>query len=282
MSTLITGASGFSGRELIKIIPGEKLLLSRKVNVDQVGRNDIIECDLIDAEEIREIIREKKPDKIYNLAGSFTNDFDVDFQVNVTATKNILDAVKDFIPKTRVLLIGSAAEYGLISKEQCPVNETDRLRPHNVYGLTKVYQKYLMDYYVNVLSMDIVLARPFNLYGRGASTLLFIGKIYHEIEKFKKGLISEILLGNLDSERDYISIEEAVNHYVRIMDYGFSGQEYNVAKGFPVKISDILKIILEEEGVPVSVVKANQRNHQPNDSDVVYADINKLMRLYDE
>lgn len=280
MSILITGASGFSGKHLISLIPGDKILLSRGIEPSNEKTIEVINCDLLNFENINEIIAEKKPDQIFHLAGSFTNDYQKDYSLNVTTTKNILDSVSELALKSRVLLIGSAAEYGLISKEQCPVNEMSPLRPFNVYGLTKIYQKYLMDYYVNSCSLDIVMARPFNLFGKNISEKLFIGKVYQEIEKVKKGISDEIVLGNLDSERDYIPIEEAVEHYIRIMEHGVKGEIYNVGRGYPTKTGDILKTILKEENVDESVVKSNQRDLQKNDSDQIYADVSKLKGLY--
>lgn len=282
MTVLITGATGFSGSCLDKAIKGNKILLARAKPGVILSEEGYVECDLLDSERVNQIIREKKPEKIFHLAGSFTNDYETDFKANVTITKNILDAVKEYSPSSRVLLVGSAAEYGLISKEDCPVDECSLLRPFNIYGLTKINQKVLMDYYVNSFSLNIVMVRPFNLYGKGISSRLFIGKVYQDIELLKKGDISEILLGNLDSQRDYISIEDAVKHYVKVMEDGAAGEVYNVASGRPIKIKDILNKMLDEEGLESSVVKANSRAEHANDSDIIFADISKLEGLYDE
>lgn len=282
MTVLITGAAGFSGACLSKVIKGNKLLLTRTVSENQVESGEYIQCDLSDLDGVNKLIKDTQPTNIFHIAGSFTNDYETDFKANVAITKNILDAVKEFSPSSRILLVGSAAEYGLLSKENSPVNEFSALRPFNIYGLTKINQKVLMDYYVNAFSLDIVMARPFNLYGKGISSKLFIGKVYHQIELLKAGEISQISLGNLDAQRDYISIENAVHHYIKIMEKGVSGHIYNVASGKPTRIKDILIKILNEESLDLSVVKANTRAMQANDSDIIFADIAKLEGLYNE
>jgi nucleoside-diphosphate-sugar epimerase len=282
MTILITGATGFSGSCLDKAIKGNKLLLARTIPDVATATMDYIQCDLLDIESINKVIKDKQPENIFHIAGSFTNDYETDFKANVTITKNILDAVKDFSPLSRVLLVGSAAEYGLLSNENSPVSELSPLRPFNIYGLTKINQKALMDYYINSFSLNIVMARPFNLYGKGISSRLFIGKVYQEIESLKSGEISEISLGNLDAQRDYISIEDAVQHYIRIMEKGVAGEVYNVASGKPTKIKNMLNKILDEENIDLSVVKANTRAVQTNDSDIIFADISKLEGLYNE
>jgi GDP-4-dehydro-6-deoxy-D-mannose reductase len=283
MTILITGATGFSGTQLSKILPRDELLLTSRS--DMQGKKDLCNhvcLNLLDESSVEQLIRLEKPSEIYHLAGSFSNQYEKDFNLNVTATKHILNAVRNHSNLSRVLLIGSAAEYGLISSEQCPVYETAVLAPCNVYGLTKIYQKYLMDYYVNSFDLDVVMARPFNLYGKGISEKLFIGKVYSEIKNLKSGLNEKISLGNLNSERDYISIEETVRHYVRIMKCGQKGEVYNVGTGKPIKTGDILKRILKEEGVDAGAVISNQRDAQANDSDKIYANISKLKGLYDE
>ncbi|MAY06910.1 MAG: hypothetical protein CMO72_07125 [Verrucomicrobiales bacterium] len=285
MNSIITGAFGFSGRYLTQSISDEVICVSRskknKTNIDN-DNNYLVDCDLLNKTAANNLIKQYQPKTIYHLAGSFTQNFEEDYNSNVITTKNILDAVMQFSPKSRILLIGSAAEYGLIKFEDCPIKENAQLRPYNSYGLTKIYQKFLMDYYVNQYSLDIVMARPFNIYGKGASPLLFIGNLYKQISLYKSGDISRISLGNLENKRDYIFIEDVIKHYITIMKYGTSGEIYNVASGKATLTKDLLKTILDEEGLDLSIIDSNSRPIQANDSSVIFADISKLQRLYSD
>lgn len=279
MTVLVTGASGFSAKALVKLLGDKQLIL---LSSREQHKENAVQCDLSDVDRLKEVVSDVQPSGIYHLAGSFTNSYESDFQANVATTKNVLDAVLECSRDTRVLLVGSAAEYGSVSKEECPVTEKSPLRPFNIYGLTKIYQKHMMDYYVNSHQLDIVMARTFNLYGHGISTRLFVGKLYKEIEDYRNGTNVEICLGNLSAVRDYISVDDAVSHYVTIMRSGVSGEVYNVASGVPKKIEDMLKAILMDSGLDMSVVRANTRDSHENDSDQIYADIAKLRGLYDE
>ena len=284
MSTLITGASGFSGLKLSQRIVGKKILLSRNSNFSKNIKQDVqfINCNLNDSNKLDKIIDKYKPKEIFHLAGSFTGDYDIDYNTNVNLTRNLLESVKHFSKDSKVLLIGSASEYGKIQKNQCPIDENHPLSAYSTYALTKIYQKSLMDYYVNTQSLNILMARTFNLFGKGISSLLFIGKLYEEIEKVKKGYSDKIKLGNLESERDYLSIDDAVGHYTQIMKKGIIGEVYNVGSGFPTKTKDILKKILKEEKLDFNIIKSNTRFIQANDSDCIYSNITKLKLLYDE
>lgn len=279
-NTLITGASGFTAKKLIGKISNNKILVDINDPLERDINSKFINCDLTNFYAISEIVRNYKPSEIYHLAGSFSNDYQKDFSINYLATKNILDSVKNYSKKSKILLIGSAAEYGMIKKEDCPIDENFPLSPNNVYGYTKILQKIMMDFYFKVHKLKIVMARPFNLYGFGISTDLFIGKLYEQINLYKKGKIKNIKLGNLDSERDYLSIDEAIDHYIKIIKFGICGQVYNVGSGEPTKTSEILKTILKKENIDYGVVISNTRRLQANDSDCIYSNINKLKKLY--
>ncbi len=169
--------------------------------------------DLSDYDSVKMIIGTVKPDQIYNFAGSFSNDYALDYKVNVLLTKNIFDSVIELKLDSRILLVGSAAEYGAIDEKDNPINENYPLNPVSVYGLTKVYQTNLMNFYYKIKNINVVMARTFNLRSSNISEKLFIGRLYKQIDEYKKGVITKISLGNLQNKRDYIDIDEAVMRY---------------------------------------------------------------------
>jgi GDP-4-dehydro-6-deoxy-D-mannose reductase len=281
MNILITGALGFGGRKLNKVL-GEKG--SFEIFASDIRPNDNAAnywcCDLLDFKSVNELLLKIKPSCIYHLAGTFSNEYGKDYAANVLATKNVLEAVGNMKKDCRIMLVGSAAEYGMVVRGDNPIKESRALCPVSVYGLTKVYQTFLMQYYLNAFNLDIVMARPFNIFGRGISNKLFVGKVYQQIQLLKDNEIDKIVLGNLDNERDYISIDKAIEHYMTIMLYGRRGEVYNVGSGVPVQTKTILKKILEEENIDKSHVETTKIDRD-NIYDVsqIYADINKLKGL---
>lgn len=282
MRVLITGASGFSAHYLAKLIASDskcELYLTDRVSN---GIEDILNCDLIQKESVEVLIDKIRPERIYHLAGSFTNNYDIDYPANVLSTKNILDALLKLAVPCRVLLVGSSAEYGFINAGDNPVNENQPLRPCRIHGLTKVYQTYLMNFYCRIFQMDLVMARTFNLCGDGKriSRLTFIGKLCEQIEKFKRGEIPKIVVGNLEAKRDYIDVREAVKYYQKIMEYGKVNEVYNVGSGTCVKMRDLLVIILKESGLDIKVVE-DIIPSLPDKTDIpeICADLRKIKKL---
>lgn len=238
------------------------------------------QCDLSSSTAVNDLIVEVKPDRIYHLAASFSNQYEIDYRVNVLSTKNILDSILKLNVNCRVLLIGSAAEYGIVPECDNPVKEDHVLAPVSIYGLMKVYQTHLMKYCFSTYKMDVVMARTFNLLGKGMSNKLFVGRVHEEIEQYKRGNISKIVLGNLENKRDYVEVGDAMKYYQAIMNHGVSGQVYNVGSGKSIRIRDLLRIILEENDLSFDVIETRTPDYS-NKIDVsdIYADICKVVNL---
>lgn len=281
MNVLLTGALGFTGRNLCCLLAKDQSLILHTSDIFSDGGFDNYTCcELIHPQSARELVQKTKPEMIFHLTGTFANEYEKDYAGNVLTTRNILEAVKNLNQPCRTLLIGSAAEYGIIDQSENPVKETQALRPASIYGLTKVYQTLLMQYYVRSGGLDIVMARLFNIFGKGISTKLFVGRLYQQIQLFKNGKIDRIQIGNLDNERDYISIEETITHYVTIMHRGMTGEVYNVARGIPLKTRTLLENIIAEEGIDLcSIESVPSKRDQTYDVPQIYADIRKLNQL---
>ena len=214
MKILITGAAGFTAKHLIALLstesaPAELYLTSRSAS----PLVKTVLCDLGEESAVLNLICTIKPNQIYHLSGSFTNNYEADYRANVLTSKYILDSIRSLKLNCRVLLIGSAAEYGLIAAADNPVTETHSLKPVGIYGLTKMFQTHLMDYFWRMYQLNVVMARSFNLIGKGMSNHLFVGKLYEQIEQYQRGKIKRITVGNLGNRRDYINVEEAVKAY---------------------------------------------------------------------
>lgn len=281
MNILITGAMGATGKYLYQYLDSqnEKHKFYLTCSMKNISP-DCIRCDLNDKNSVLSLLQSVQPDQIYHLAGSFSNDFDTDFSNNVITTKNIFDAILKLNLKTRVLIIGSSAEYGCVDESENPISEDHALNPCSIYGLTKAYQTQIANYYFRMHNIDVVTARTFNLLGANMSTNLFIGKLYASISMYKNHEIDEIKLGNLDNKRDYISIEEAIQQYMLIMIYGKSGQIYNVGSGKSESIYDILIKILHNNHLTMDCIESSTTNIE-NKFDIknIFANIQKLKGL---
>lgn len=281
MIILVLGSLGFTGRNLCKHLRQKKGI--EVVGVDRLPDPEKMNymCDLNDSVSIKTILTKVKPDQIYNVAGSITNDYNECYASNVTISKNLLDVMESMKLSARILLVGSSAEYGLVKAENLPVKETQALNPVSIYGLTKVYQTFLMRTYKNLYDLDIVMVRPFNLIGEGMSENLFPGKLEISIRDFKIGKIKRIETGSLNARRDYIHIDDALIYYQLAMDKGTAGETYNVGSGKSILLRDLLRDVLDKEKLDMSVVdEMPVREKNKLDVSDIYADISKVKALF--
>jgi len=281
-TVLITGASGALGKAVVKCLARDNFF--RIISTSRAKEtNDYQFLDVSDKKQIQQLIEITKPRLIIHLAATFQNDYDNAYQINVASAKCILDSVEQLKLNTRVLLIGSAAEYGAVTPEENPIKENHALNPVSVYGLTKAWQSQLAKLYASN-GVDVLVARVFNLEGFGLSDRLFIGRVNKQINAFLQGIQSVIETGPLNATRDYITIEEAVEQTIAIAKHGKAGNVYHVASGVPVVMRDLLYKLLSNHQISVSVVRESTgfSNRSGYDVPVIFADIentNYLMSL---
>ena len=280
-TVLITGSNGFLGVNLAVFLEkrGDSGLYLTDIRPPQFpGPVETIRCDLTDPGQVVALIAQVKPDQIYHLAGVFSGDYEAHYRANVLAAKNLFDAVKGAVPACRILVTGSAAEYGCPASS--PVSENCPLNPINLYGFTKMLQTRLAEFYARVYGLDVVIARPFTILGKGASENLFIGRVMRQIDDYKRGETSKIIVGGLDSVRDYLKVEDAVTAFELIMKNGSAGTVYNVASGIPVRMCELLETLLLENNIPRGVVKENSPSLlRQAEVKEIYADISRLLSL---
>lgn len=282
MTILVTGASGGFGSAFVPMLRAdtEELVIAS-------GKNEstcvsYMKCDFTDEVAVRELIGSIKPRLIYHLVGSFTGQFEQDFKVNVLSSKYIFDSVLADNLGTRVVLFGSAAEYGAVLASDNPISESHSCCPVSVYGLTKYFQTDMAQFYFRTKLIDVVVARVFNIAAKGLSERLFYGRAEKLIQRYKAGHVQHLEFGYLGSERDYIELDQLKEQLLAVAKYGISGEIYNVGSGIPQKMRTILDGLLEREGIiNVNVIETSSEliGRKGIDVPVIYADISKVSNL---
>ena len=275
---LVTGATGSLGRAVIALINQSEGYQVVSVGRQAFGLGNYISCDICNNVELIDTLERVKPDVILHLAATFSGDFNEAYATNVLPTKHILEFVQHKLLKTRVVIIGSAAEYGVVNISENPIRENRLLAPVSVYGLSKAWQSQLISLYRGC-GLDVLGARVFNLYGSGISDRLFAGRLQNQISDILDGKKDLIEVGRLTAVRDYISTEDAAIQVLSIMQNGLPGEIYHVASGVPVTMREIMQRELLAAGLSFSIVKESAKfsNRSGYDVPMIYADISKTL-----
>ena len=278
---LVLGSEGFIGKKFIEFqnaldFPDKNLF---KVDIREIKKQNYYKCNASNYENLNSIIQKIVPDEIYNFSGSFSNVFEIDYMNNVIVSKNIFDSlIQNKQMDCKVLINGSAAEYGFIKESSSPVKEDSSLNPVSFYGLSKVYQTFLAKTYFLRDNVNVFVTRPFNIIGYGITNKLFIGRLISEIEQNITSR-KKITLGNLDSERDYIDINDLLKAYKLIMERGTPGEVYNIGSGKSIKMLDLLRIFLEVFNIDFKDVEQSEDLVRRFDVPKIVGDISKLKEL---
>lgn len=282
---LITGFAGFTAYYLFKHLQesdSKLIILGTDISDPVYGGNyEFIKTDLLDYDRLLNLIRQVKPSYIFHLAGlNFSEDPKLFYDINVIGTMNLLEAVRENNDQIdpRVLIAGSAAEYGIIKENELPISEENPLRPINHYGVSKVAQDMLGFQYFNNYDMKVIRMRPFNLIGPGQSGGFVCGALAKQIVEIEKEVRKkEILVGNLDPERDFVDVRDAVRAYWQLMLAGKDGEVYNIGSGCCYPISAVLEILLQDASVDITV-KQDKKRMRRSDIPHQVSDIGKIKR----
>ncbi len=275
---LITGNSGFIGTHLTATLSAAfpKAAIKGADRVSSPNNSETYVVNLLEPEPTFRMIEKIRPDYIFHLAGTiYSRDWQKLYLGNVKTTLNIMEGVKKAGFPCRIVIPGSAAEYGRVSAAELPITESQIPNPIVPYGVAKVWQTTIAGYY-NSYGVDVVIGRMFNIIGPGAPAGLSVGAFARQLGKIKRGeLPPKISVGNLEPRRDFIDISDACRGLIAVAAKGQRGEVYNICSGHSVAMREILDKMIASSGTKVDVVVDSSR-FKTNDIDDIFGDNAKI------
>lgn len=258
-SVLITGVSGFCGRHLVRRLREERdyRIVGLDVLCDSLSEkdlNDYVNVDMRQSAPLQSVIMRERPMWVFHLAGVASGLPAKIYETNLLSVINLLEALCQNSPETRVLIVGSAAEYGHVPESKMPIRESQPCKPTGAYGLSKYAATLAALNYSQRRALNVVVARPFNIVGPGVSSSLVVGAIIHRIlESIGRRRRSIVTAGNLDTERDFIAVDDVVRAYIQLMKSNVSGKIFNICSGVPTSIRSIVEKLISFSPTPIRV-----------------------------
>ena len=248
MNVLVTGGSGFIGRNIVKVL---------KEKGNEVGSLDIkeknsvadyhITCDIRNRHMVEKAL--KGIDQVFHLAAvtsppEFENLMADGYDVNVLGTYNIL-AASQVNKVKRVVIASSSSIYG--NSSGMTSEEITQKEYGNFYPLTKMINemtaKLFKDY-----GLEVVALRYFNTYGTGENSK---GPYSSVIWKFIESIRSSkkpVIYGDGKQSRDFVYVKDVAAASILSMERGVPGETYNVGSGRSTAFNTIFDIVKRETG----------------------------------
>ena len=288
---LITGGTGFVSSHLLEYLQTlgyENIHLTSYGPTNQWFLNrlpaeNIHQLDLTNQAKTKALLKKLKPTQVYHLAsiavvgGSFDS-LNKILDNNIKLQLSLLTAVKELKLKTRILIIGSADEYGISYPDELPIKESHPFRPINPYAVSKITQDMLAHVYFKAYNLDIVRVRPFAHIGERQSEAFSVSSFAKQIALIEKGEQKSLKVGNLEAYRDFSDVKDVVVAYHTIMVRGQTGEVYNIGSARQIQMEHLLQQLIQLARVPIQV-ETDASRLRPADVRVMVANIDKIKTL---
>lgn len=289
MKVLITGMTGFIGRYLAGSLLGEgndvvgtgyreseRRLLPAMLQKVPLQILDIRDCTMVE-----KIVESVRPDCIYHLAGQAYvipsyRDPVTTFEVNVLGTIYLLEAVRRSCPGASVAIACSGAEYGIPKK--LPISEDHPLEAVSPYGVSKATQDLLAHQYYASHGLRTYRLRLFGTTGPGKvgdAANDFASQIVLAEADGGRGVVR---VGDTSTSRDISDVRDTVRAMQIVVSRGAPGEAYNLGRGVPVRIQDVLDQLLTLTTANIEVLKDRDRL-RPSDEPILFPDLTKVRNL---
>jgi GDPmannose 4,6-dehydratase len=213
---LITGVTGQDGSYLAEFLlaKGYRVVgMARRastVNFERIrhiqDRIVLAPGDLHDQSSLMAILKEHRPDEIYNLAAqSFVttswSQAVLTGEVTALGVTRLLEAVRAVVPQARFYQASTSEMFG--KAVETPQRETTPFYPRSPYGVAKVYGHWITVNYRESYDMFAVSGILFNHESPRRGLEFVTRKISDGAARIKLGLAKELRLGNLEARRDW-------------------------------------------------------------------------------
>lgn len=236
---LITGGSGFLGRNLAKKLKNKNIFIYDKVQPNYKCK--FIKGSILNSSKINENLKTYKIDTIIHLAASLgvsnteKKPSEV-ININFLGTLNILKAITN--TKVKKFIFASSSEvYGDNKKKMI---ENLDLKPKSLYGHTKILGENLVKTYSNLLGFDYLIFRFFNVCGYGQREDFVISKFFKDIKEKKEITV----YGSGIQKRSFCHVKDACNAIVLTINKKIKNQIFNIGNNKePISIKNLAILI---------------------------------------
>jgi GDPmannose 4,6-dehydratase len=246
----------------------------------------LIKGDLKDFSSLIQAIEMSNPDEIYNLGGislvslSFKQP-ELITNVNALGPIRIIEALVKLGAKNKIKLYQSSSSEMFGRVNDSPQNESTRFNPVSPYGIAKVYAHQICNNYREIHNMHISCGILYNHESERRSEQFVTRKITKGISQIKKGELSRIKLGTLESKRDWGYAADYIEAMWLMLQQEKAG-DFVIATGKLHSVRDFLETAIQAadlDGEPEDYVQIDEKLKRPKEVELLVGDISKAKMI---
>ncbi len=291
---LITGITGQDGSYLAELLLSKgytvyglvrRLSTPNTENIKHLlDKVELVSGDLLDQKSLDDAVSETQPDEVYNLAAqSFVktswNQAVLTGEYTALGVTRMLEAVKTVNSKIKFYQASSSEMFGKVT--EVPQKETTRFYPRSPYGVAKVYGHYITLNYRESYDIFACSGILFNHESPRRGIEFVTRKISHAVARISLGKQDKIVLGNLDSKRDWGFAGDYVEAMWKMLQQD-APDDYVIATGETHSIEDFVQEAFKVIGINdwrSYVEDNNPKFMRPAEVDSLMGDYSKAKKI---
>jgi GDPmannose 4,6-dehydratase len=285
---LITGITGQDGSYLAELLlsKGYEVIgmvrRSSTVNFERIAhiqdQVELTSADLLDEASLIHILREYRPNEVYNLAAqSFVqtsfNQPVLTGEITGLGVTRLLDAIRLVDPDVRFYQASSSEMFGKV--QAVPQIESTPFYPRSPYGVAKLYGHWITVNYRESYDLHASSGILFNHESPRRGLEFVTRKITHAVAKIKLGQQQELRLGNLEAQRDWGFAGDYVDAMWRMLQQD-TPDDYVVATNETHSVREFCEIAFGHVGLNYEDhVVVDEKFFRPAEVDLLIGDPKK-------
>ncbi len=285
---LITGVTGQDGSYLAEFLLDQgyevvgMVRRSSTVTFERIAhiqdRITLVAGDLLDEVSLIAVLRDHRPQEVYNLAAqSFVQTSwsqpVLTGETTALGVTRLLDAIRTVDPEIRFYQASSSEMFGKVL--EVPQRETTPFYPRSPYGVAKVYGHWITVNYRESYGLHASSGMLFNHESPRRGLEFVTRKVTHGVARIVCGLQDKLALGNLDAQRDWGFAAD----YVRamwLMLQQDTADDYVVATGETHSVRELCQLAFAAAGLDWEQhVVVDERFLRPAEVDLLVGDPSK-------
>jgi GDPmannose 4,6-dehydratase len=233
---------------------------------------ELVECDLLNINEVTQLIKFFSPDEIYNLAAQSSvsqsyQDPIATFEFNTLSVFNIIESIKNTNQKIKLYQASSSEMFGRVKK--LPITEESLIHPVSPYAISKVAAHYTCVNYRESYGMFISCGILFNHESYLRSDNFFIKKVIRESLEISTGKRAVLNVGNIDIKRDFGFAPKYVEAMYLMLQLE-KPSDFLICSGQSASLREIIYYIFEKLNLSKDLCVIDPKFYRPSDIEDIY------------